>query len=821
MLTCVINKYILIINYFISLSLFAVQSTNSEATNMLIHCQKCQIQLPKHKFRYHLRTNIHKTNCLLKTEFNNIEIIATAFRNRIVTYRLNPTQEVEYLTPEAFLCEKQSDIIKVIELLLMKHDCIKINFELFTHFSLPKKNELQLKSFNTKYEVVYRSTDLNELYETVIEKLKHKFIEFQHCESGWSYFGMSHLEINVNKYCPMRGGSYIPLPTKIQNTKSCLNIQNNDKHCFLWSIIAALFPSRKNVCRVNSYPHYSSILNTEGMSFPPSVNDIKLFEKNNPNISINVYGLNKCNVVTGPLYMTKSKKKKKHHINLLYFEQRDKGHYCLIKNLVRLVRRQISHHKGMTYFCDTCLQFFTKEQKYNSHHCSQVLTVLPEKHTCIQFEHFERKQKINFVIYADFESMLINCDTMGSKNTNNLKQHIPTCFAYYVCCSYDSSLNKYVTYRGADCVEIFIKWLFHDIQNIHNILSENNQMKPMTNDQKHDYENATKCHICNQFLFGDKVRDHDHITSEYRGAAHSHCNLRYKVCAFIPVVFHNLAGYDCHLFIKELAKYKGSIRVIPKSKEKYTSIIKFIDSENKSQTIQIKFIDSFQFLSSSLDNLSKSLTQDDFHNLTKEFESNEEKIHLLIHKGIYPYDYVDSWSKYEENKLPSKNSFYNMLKSEHITDHEYAHAQAVWSEFKIKTLGEYTDLYLKCDVLLLCDIFEHFRNMSLKHYSLDPAYYVYAPNLSWDAMLLCTRIRLELINDLDMYQMLEKGIRGGLAQCSLRNAKANNKYCPNFDDLKPSSYLVYLDCNNLYGYAMRQKMPVSDFVFLCEDTIRT
>lgn len=262
-----------------------------------------------------MRTNLHKSNCLLRTEFKNVEVIATAFKNRIVTFRLSPTQGVEYLTPEAFLCEIQSNIIKVIELSLAKHDCLKINFELFVNFIMPKSQEQQLKSFNTKYEVVYKSTNLLQLHVNIVEKLKNKLSEFQDRESGWSYISISHLEVNINKYCPMRGGSFVPLPAKIKNTKSCLNIQNNDNHCFLWSIVAALFPSNNNVCRVKSYPHYSSILNTEGMSFPPSVSDIKLFEKNNPDISINIYGLNKC-LVTGPLYKTKSKREK-YHVNML------------------------------------------------------------------------------------------------------------------------------------------------------------------------------------------------------------------------------------------------------------------------------------------------------------------------------------------------------------------------------------------------------------------------------------------------------------------------------------------------------------------------
>jgi hypothetical protein len=337
-------------------------------------------------------------------------------------------------------------------------------------------------------------------------------------------------------------------------------------------------------------------------------------------------------------------------------------------------------------------------------------------------------------------------------------------------------------------------------------------MTPLTEEQENSYQNATTCHICGHLLFDDKVRDHDHVTSQYRGAAHSHCNLMYRVCPFIPVVFHNLTNYDAHLFIKELSKYKGRVTIIPKTKEKYLTITKYVTVDGCEKPLQIKFIDSFQFLSTSLDTLSKNLTDSDFINLTQLFQS--QHLHLLKSKGVYPYDYMDSWEKYEESELPSKHSFFNNLKMEHISDFDYCHAHSVWNAFNIHSLGEYTDLYLKCDVLLLCDVFENFRNLSLKYYKLDPAHYITSASLSWDAMLLLTSIKLDLIDDIDIYQMLEKGIRGGLVQSSLRHAKANNKYLPEFDDFKPTSYLIYLDCNNLYGYAMTKSLPYSEFRFL-------
>lgn len=752
----------------------------------------------------------------------NIDIIATAFKKRIISYKLNPS--MEYLTPEEFLMDNQHKVIRLINDCLIKHNCVKLNFELFAYFILPKSDEQQLKSFNTKYEIVYNNnTDINELYLKTISTFDRKLSEFQHRESGWSCLFISHLEININKYSPLKGGTYIDLPQVIKKTRSCLNIRNSDNKCFLWSIVAALYPTQMNVCRTSSYPHFSKVLNIDGISFPPSCKDIKVFENLNPHMSINIYGLDNKNMVTGPIYVTSLRKKQ--HVNLLYFEQKGNGHYCLIKNLLRLIKRQISKHKGKMYLCETCLQVFTSETKYSAHNkCPKILTMLPEKNSILQFKNFERKQKINFVIYADFESLLLNCNINVTENTRTYKVHEPSCFGYYICCSHNTHLNKYVTYRGADCVDVFIKYLIRDLEYIHSTLLNKMPMAPLTEDQENDYKNATTCHICNYILFDDKVMDHDHITSQYRGAAHSHCNLMLRVCPFVPVIFHNLSGYDSHLFIKELSKYEGAFKIIPKTKERYMSFTKVLHTKNtlKSRPIQVKFIDSYQFLNSSLSTLVNNLNETDFVNLSKEFpDISYNQLKLLRQKGIYPYDYMNAHSKYNETQLPSKVCFYNSLNCQHISDDEYLHAQSIWQSFNINSLGEYTDLYLKTDVILLSDVFEKFRQTCLDHYQLDPAYYITAPSLSWDAMLLYTGVKLELIHSLEMYEFLEKGIRGGLAQCSLRHAQANNKYLPNYDASQKSTYLVYLDCNNLYGYAMTKKMPISDLRFLTIDEIKT
>ena len=192
---------------------------------------------------------------------------------------------------------------------------------------------------------------------------------------------------------------------------------------------------------------------------------------------------------------------------------------------------------------------------------------------------------------------------------------------------------------------------------------------------------------------------------------------------------------------------------------------------------------------------------------------------MLLRKGVYPYEYVSDFSKLEEEKLPPREQFYSSLTGETITNEEYQHAQTVFNTCKLKTLGDYHDLYLKTDVLLLADVFENFRDMSMENYSLDPCHFYTSPGLSWHAMLKMTGVCLELMTDIDQVLFIEKSIRGGVSQISERYAQANNPYLDEYDPSEPSSFIAYYDINNLYGYSMSQKLPIGYFQFLEQDEI--
>ena len=337
------------------------------------------------------------------------------------------------------------------------------------------------------------------------------------------------------------------------------------------------------------------------------------------------------------------------------------------------------------------------------------------------------------------------------------------------------------------------------------------------------YNKASRCHTCFE-QFGDskkgpKVRDHCHYTGRYRGPAHRNCNLMYRIPSYIPVVFHNLSGYDAHLFIRELGRYsRDTMKVLAKNKEDYISfsvdvaVDKYVDKEGneKEKLIELRFVDSFKFMSSSLDSLTRNLVKggEKLFGFENYWELQYE---LLTRKGVYPYEYMSSWDKFKES-LPPIEAFYSKLNMSKIIEDDYQHAQRVWKEFAIRNLGDYHDLYLRTNVVLLANVFEAFRDTCLKHYRLDPAHFYTAPGLAWKACLRKTGVRLELLTDPDMLLMFERGIRGGITQAVHRYASANNKYMGDlYDPNKESSYLQYLDANNLYGWVMSQLLPTGNF----------
>ena len=211
-------------------------------------------------------------------------------------------------------------------------------------------------------------------------------------------------------------------------------------------------------------------------------------------------------------------------------------------------------------------------------------------------------------------------------------------------------------------------------------------------------------------------------------------------------------------------------------------------------------------MASSLEKLVDVTDKSDFKLTRKEFGDQTE---ILLRKGVYPYEYINSLERFNEPQLPTIDKFYSKLPDESVSQKKYEHAQKVGKEFNYQTLGDYHDLYLKTDVVLLADVFQTFRKTCMGSYKLDPFHYLTAPGLSWDALLKYTNINLELLTDIGMHMFIEKGMRGGISMVSKRHAKANNPHTADYDPEKDNNYIMYYDANNLYGWAMSQPLPYS------------
>ena len=690
--------------------------------------------------------------------------------------------------------------------------------------------------FHSDIELNLGATDEEELYEKMIDRIEEKI---QHAEaeiSGWRFHSVIKLEMYTVVYKPLKGGSYIKLPKEIATKKAVVNMKNTkDDQCFLWCVLRALNPVKRDKELIDgTLKSKIDTVNMGGIHYPVTLKDVSKFEKLNPDIAISVYAYDE-NYSVGPLQISEHVDRP-YRIKLLLISDENKTHYCLIEDFSRLVSSQASKHKGKVYVCERCINAFTTENALKEHekHCTNkdcVHLKMPAPGSTISFKHFERGQRVPFVIYADFESLLkpiSRCEPNPKiSSTTKYQKHEPISFSYYIKCFEDTVCDlEPRTYTGEDAIEKFIEWLEKDVKDISNIKKEKMIFEEKEAD---DFNNATDCWICKGELGPDKVRDHCHLTGRYRGAAHNQCNLKYRKLSFTPVVIHNLTNYDAHLFVKHLGYSEGDISCIANNDEKYISFSKQItvgaykksmmNKEGDIYSVEkpihhtIRFIDSFRFMSTSLSKLVNNLPGTAFQNVGKYY--TREKLDLIKRKGVYPYEYMDSIERFKETRLPPKESFYSSLNDEHISDEDYDHAKKVWNAFEMKSLEDYHELYNKTDTLLLADVFENFRNICSSNYGLDPAHYYTSPGLAWDACLKITEVELELLSDVDMLLMIEKGIRGGVSMVSKRFARANNKYMgEKFDREKVSRFIQYLDANNLYGMAMSMKLPTRGFKWM-------
>ena len=479
------------------------------------------------------------------------------------------------------------------------------------------------------------------------------------------------------------------------------------------------------------------------------------------------------------------------------------------------------------HVCEYCLRCCTTNEvlqrhqlSCSQHHAQRIEMPKADKNgnpPTMRFKNIEHQLPAPFTIYADLECILQPYDTASptpsSSSTTPLQKHVACGAAYHIVSTDKRFHRKPTVLRGENVMTEFVERLLSDVAQLKKYLRNIIKMTPLSAEQRDEFYTSTECHICRQvFKETDRrVRDHDHITGAYRGAAHSHCNLNYRLHVSkmkISVFIHNLRNYDAHLILSAVKPEHGLISIIPNNTERYISY----------QIGDIIFKDSCQFMPSSLSNLISNLKPSDFiqtqlylacQNSTQAspdvWDDDEEEdtfgipdplpspddnpilfsfedptdyrnspfhqpllnaseqsvadhqLQLLTRKGVYPYEFMDNFEKFHDSSLPSIDAFFSTLTNRSVTSEDYDHAQRVWDEFGCTTLGDYHDLYLLSDILLLADVFESFKSTCLRHYNLDPTHYYTSPGLAFDAALKMTAIELELLEDIDMHLFVEDG----------------------------------------------------------------
>lgn len=545
----------------------------------------------------------------MANESVELQVLNSAYNRRIHTFAIvNKTHfDVEKFLNDAFFLY-QSEVLQTLE----THNMVKTMAILIAIFekklpSIPENvqphndidenapnqsnaSEQTIKQtlyFTTPNTIVDMGSDLREHFKkNIIEEILKCVENTATRGSGFTLSQIVKLDVQICSYEPLRGSSYIETPKKIQNKKAIVNVKNTfDNMCFKWAILSALYPVSRNPQRVQHYWKYEKTLNFNGIDFPVRLNQIDKFTSQNDEISINVYYFDEEDERVYPLRV--STDIKKHHIHLLLTfghirirsytgttankikslleDEQTQLHYCWIKNLSRLVSSQLSKHDHEKHICDRCLNFFDTNEKLIRHlkNCTSEYQIeMPDEDAkWLEFKHHDYQLKAPFIIYADTEAFLKQLDENEKKRVFNeeckttaYQEHHMYSVGYYFKCEFDNSKSFYASSGNRhDCIEWFIQELQTISQYAANMLATNKPMQLTIDEERLCKDPNVKCSICDRPFEENetRARDHCHFTGKFRGITHPSCNLNYKETRNIPIVMHNLSGYDAHLLIKK------------------------------------------------------------------------------------------------------------------------------------------------------------------------------------------------------------------------------------------------------------------------------
>ena len=444
--------------------------------------------------------------------------------------------------------------------------------------------------FNGKAKTITKANDIEHELSMSRQEILNVINKWVSEGSGWVIDRIDSHYINVTTYTPLHGSNYIELPTELKNPKKGLiNIKNKDDACFRWCHIRHLNPQEKNPQRINTVEkEMINELNYDGIDFPLSQKHYNKVEKQN-DVRINLFGYEKGQ----PFPIHISKEKFEDQMNLLLITEDEKKHYVLIKDFNAFMYNQTKHK----YFCMYCLQCFSSERILANHvnNCltingAQAINMPKQGENILKFNNFHKQLPVPFVIYADFEA--ITKKVQGCKQSEEMEDkknkrsymeayqtHEDCGYGYKVVCCYRERYSKPIqTYRGENAVYKFMEKMLEEVEYCKAVIKKRfNKPLVMTEDDEQHFRTMDGCHICgNKYTDKDvRVRDHCHITGKFRGSAHQECNLKLRTKPDdikIPVIFHNLRGYDSHFIMQQIGEIAKKHAYINKKEKSKTSI---------------------------------------------------------------------------------------------------------------------------------------------------------------------------------------------------------------------------------------------------------
>lgn len=749
-----------------------------------------------------------------------------ALNKKVKEFFIFPTIKEKYDT-DIFLKNVKNKIIQKIKFILKKHIAIKFHITLdlnLEKFSFEDQDIHVINAFfSNESQLILTKNQINDKISNAISIIDAKYDNFLQRGSGWTLTDINRLILSIGTFKLFKVGcNTINLPPELQKTKGIIRmLTENDNLCFMYAVVLALTSKEKtkNLSRVTQYDNkILKSLPFHILHFPVTLKDILEFEKH-VSFAINIYGyefekITKKTRHLFPYYISDYIALRKEHIDLLCYE----NHFYPIHNMSALLYKQKKNCSRKHFVCKYCCSLFTTKKSFETHYflCTKKNQryKFPQKKKFKEFYSWSNLIPVPFVIYADLESSIEKKHDFVKGKQISIKPHNCISWACLTVCRDNSYFDKEPTiYTGNNAIFYLIEHLKIELARISNIVETTNIPLKMSPIQKLQHEKAESCYICNfpfDFLsFKGKNADHNHLNGKYRGALCNTCNLKYaKHTRKVMIFFHGLSNYDSHFIIKDLHRFlEDELKVIPRTSEKYLSF----------SFKNAVFKDSYQFLAEKLETLALNLKDKGlkYFNYLNKYVKNENQRNLLFQKGIFPYNYIKNLKCLNETKLPTISCFFNDLTQENITIDQYLFAQKVWLTFNCQTLKDYLEVYLLTDILLLADVFENFRSNCITDYELDPCHYFSAAHYTFDAFLLQSEESIELLRDVNKYLMFQKMVRGGLCVVSKRFTTANHKYLLNYKTKEKSKYLLYLDANNLYGWAMTQNMPYSNFKW-CE-----